>query len=238
MKVIDHLLRLENASDSQSSVEKIWIKLIAVCSACLNTMNWIRSGWMDCNLQRLLVQSELILHVNDGHSNFEKKTRSFVFAWSRTAVEKNPTHHSSPRCFYRHGAGWDRHTVAMIESDDGDRDAASARRMLERLQWWTIDHKMWTIATMFFVSIETVVSEMKTIRIFQSISEKNHQLTSLLARLDCEDITEALSSLGVEYPRLEVKSVCWSSNEDNWEFTEPRLICWRKTIEWEEWNPW
>lgn len=59
-------------------------------------------------------------------------------------------------------------------------------------------------------------------RFFKPIGEKNHQLTSLslLARLDCVDITEDSSSLDAEHPLLEVKSVGWSSSEDNWGFVE------------------
>ena len=50
--------------------------------------------------------------------------------------------------------------------------------------------------------------EIKTTQIFHSTREKNHQLTSLLARLDSVDIIEDSNSLLVEHHRLHVKSGC------------------------------
>ena len=50
--------------------------------------------------------------------------------------------------------------------------------------------------------------EIKTTQIFHSTRQKNHQLTSLLARLDSVDVIEDSFSLLVEHHRLHVKSGC------------------------------
>ena len=138
-------------------------------------MNWKRQRWRDRNLPRLLVQSELSLHVNGGHSNPKQKTRLFMLEWSRKRVKKVSTHHSSLRCFYRHGAGWDRHPVATIESDAGDWGTASIKHILKRVQRWTIDHRIWTIEPIF-VWIETVVLKWKRDESFRRYVRRNTSL--------------------------------------------------------------